>query len=327
MTPKLFGQKPKAHSKFIVIPVPWEGTVSYKTGTSLGPQALIDASEQIDLWDVEFGSLEHLGIQLVPPDPCVLEWNQMAMEARKDLSKDSTQTINQLSGKINEYVLQKYKQHALKDNVVVFLGGEHSIALNGFQGSSQKTDGDYSILQIDAHFDLRQVYQGYVYSHACVFHNVLKSPFAPKTLVQVGIRDFCRQEQLFAESLKKQVFVFYDRYLKGSLHRGQSWDALCQEILKPLHHNVHISLDIDGLSPELCPGTGTPVPGGMDFNQLVSLLKHIALNKKIVGMDLVEVGVSPHDREYNGNVAMRVLYKMLGFAALSQKWIKPQALF
>ena len=320
----LFGLKPQKHPKFIVIPIPWEGTVSYRQGTSLGPQTILEASQQIDLWDVEFGSLEKLGIHYHHQTSAVLQWNQKALDLRKNPQTNSLEAINILSEKVNEWVLQQCQMQSKPDNIIVLLGGEHSIALNGFQATSQKTKGNYSLLHIDAHFDLRKAYQGYTHSHASVFYNLLKSDFAPKTLVQVGIRDFCREEQIFAEHLKDQVFVFYDRFLKNRLHKGDFWEPLCHEIISPLVENVHISLDIDGLSPLLCPGTGTPVPGGLNFDQLVTLLKCLSSCKKIVGMDLVEVGTSTNNPQWDGNMGMRVLYKMLGFVALSQKWIKPQ---
>ena len=318
----LFGLKERPNPRFMIIPVPWEGTVSYNTGTSFGPQSLFEASSQIDLWDVEFGPLEPLGIHLHTNDPDVLKWNQEAIQARKIDVKDRIQKINDLSKKINLWIFNKYNQVFSKDNMVVLLGGEHSIALSGFQAVAQKLKGDYGVLQIDAHMDMRQAFEGYTYSHASVFYNLLTSNFAPKSLVQVGVRDFCQEEHSFAQSLKGQVFTFYDRYLKCCLHEGKTWNDLCQEIITPLPQNVYVSLDIDGLSPLLCPDTGTPVPGGLDFDQLVTLLKHLASSRRIIGMDLVEVGGDTNDRQWNGNVAMRILYKMLGFAAISQKWIK-----
>ena len=318
----LFGLKQKQNSRFVILPIPWEGTVSYNTGTSSGPQSLFEASNQIDLWDVEFGSLEHLGIYLESNNSDLIKWNREALQAKDIDTKKSIQKINDLSEKVNSWIFNKYNHVSSKDNVVVLLGGEHSIALSGFQAVAQKIKGDYGVLQIDAHMDLRQAFEGYTYSHASVFYNLLKSKFAPKSLVQVGIRDFCQEEQSFAQSLRGKIFTFYDRYLKSCLHEGKTWNDLCQEIVSCLPQNVYISLDIDGLSPLLCPDTGTPVPGGLDFDQLVTLLKHIASSRKIVGMDLVEVGGDVNDKQWNGNVAMRVLYKMLGFAAISQKWIK-----
>ena len=326
MQHSLFGLKEKANPRFIVIPVPWEGTVSYKTGTSLGPQAIVEASGQIDLWDVEFGSLEYLGIHLEQSYSNVLQFNQKAIQARDLTTENRIQKINTLSQKINEWVLYKYNQLSSKNNMIVLLGGEHSIALSSFQAIAQKTKKNYGILQIDAHKDLRKAYQGYTYSHASVFYNLLMSNFAPQALVQVGIRDFSQEEQLFAERFKDKVFVFYDRHLKYSLHTGRTWQSLCQDIVALLPQNVYISLDIDGLSPLLCPGTGTPVPGGLDFDQLITLFKCLASCKTIVGMDLVEVGRDLNDQQWNGNAAMRILYKMLGFAAISQGWIKPRHL-
>ena len=318
----LFGLKEKQNPRFIIIPACWEGTVSYNIGTSFGPQSLFEASHQIDLWDVEFGSLESLGIHFESSDPDVFKWNQEALQARDFDTKKRIQKINDLSEKINSWIFSKYGQVSSNDNIIVFLGGEHSIALSGFQAIAQKVKGDYGVLQIDAHMDLRRAFEGYKYSHASVFYNLLTSKFAPKKLVQVGIRDFCQEEQSFAQSLKGKVFTFYDRYLKCCSHEGRTWNDLCREIITPLPQNVYISLDIDGLSPLLCPDTGTPVPGGLDFDQMATLLKHIASSRRIIGMDIVEVGSDVNNKQWNGNMAMRILYKMLGFAAISQKWIK-----
>ena len=318
----LFGLEEKREPRFIIIPVCWEGTVSYNAGTSSGPQSLFEASSQIDLWDVEFGSLENLGISFESSDPNILQLNQEALQIKDIDKKESVQKINDLSEKVNSWVFNRYNHVSSKNNVIVLLGGEHSIALGGFQAVSQKLKGDYGVLQIDAHMDLRESFEGYNHSHASVFYNLLTSHFAPKKLVQVGIRDFCKEEQGFAKKFKDKISIFYDRYLKCGLHEGKTWNELCQEIITDLPENVYISLDIDGLSPLLCPDTGTPVPGGLDFDQFVTLLKHIAASKKIVGMDLVEVGGDVNHKQWNGNAAMRILYKMLGFAAISQKWIE-----
>ncbi len=318
----LFSLKERPNPRVIVIPVPWEGTVSYQTGTSLGPQALIEASPQIDLLDVEFGSLKSLGIHCQAIHPQLLEWNKQALAIKTSSQENRIQKINTLSEKINKWILNQCQKYSSQDVLIVLLGGEHSIALSGFQTVAQKTNNDYGVLQIDAHKDLRKAYQGYVYSHASVFYNLLTSHFAPQKLVQVGIRDFCEEEKIFAQQLKGQIMIFYDRYLKCALHEGKTWQSLCQKIVDALPYNVYISLDIDGLSPWLCPDTGTPVPGGLDFDQLITLLKQVASCKKIIGMDLVEIGASVNDRQWNGNVAMRILYKMLGFAAVSQKWIQ-----
>ena len=152
----LFGLKEKQNPRFIIIPVCWEGTVSYNTGTSCGPESLFKASSQIDLWDVEFGSLESLGIHLEPNDPDIIKWNQEALQLKNIDIKKRIQKINDLSEKMNSWVFNKYNQVSSKDNMVVLVGGEHSIALGGFQAVSQKINGDYGILQIDAHMDLRR---------------------------------------------------------------------------------------------------------------------------------------------------------------------------
>ena len=290
--------------KFIIIPVSWEGTVSYGKGTAKGPEAVRAASSQIDLVDYDFGSLENVGINYVNDEATV---KQLTEAAKKD-----AKSINEISIKLDNWVFETCKNFKA---FVMLLGGEHSISLGGFKNTHRKFN-DYSVLQLDAHMDMRKEYQGYVRSHASVFYNLMTSDFKPRSLVQVGIRDFCKEELEFQKA-RPTVHTFFDREVKEKLHRGISWYDMCNKFVEKLEANVHISLDIDVLEPQFCTGTGTPVPGGLSFDELVTLLKVVSKERKIVGADLVEIAPLKNDNNLNANIGMRLLYKLIGFASQS----------
>jgi agmatinase len=172
---------------------------------------------------------------------------------------------------------------------------------------------DFGILQIDAHMDLRDAYEGFDYSHASIMFNALKIPQISK-LVQVGIRDYCETEAQLAADSQGRVEVFYDRELATAQFQGQIWQKSCEKIIKALPDKVYISFDIDGLDPKLCPGTGTPVPGGMEFEQAMYLIEQVAASgRKIIGFDLCEVAPRKKD-DWDANVGARVLYRMANLA-------------
>jgi agmatinase len=183
--------------------------------------------------------------------------------------------------------------------------------LGCIQAFSEHFKGDVGILHFDAHHDFRESYQGFKQSHASIMRNVMSLKTPPKKMVQVGIRDFCEEEMTFGEK-HPSVTVFYDRAIKQAQFDGKSWTSICQKICDELPENVYISFDIDGLDPSLCPSTGTPVPGGLQYEETMYLLEAlVASGRKVVGFDLCEV--TPHPTsEWDANVGARVLYKLCG---------------
>ena len=177
---------------------------------------------------------------------------------------------------------------------------------------------DFGVLHIDAHADLRDAYQGYDFSHASIMHNVMER-IGPAKLVQVGIRDFSIGEFNYSESKKPRIQTHYDRQLKKRLENGETWTAIARGLIAELPQKIYVSFDIDGLDPALCPNTGTPVPGGLSFDQAVSLLAAIAdAGKQIIGFDLNEVAEpTPGAAEWDANVGARMLFKMCGWAAVT----------
>lgn len=179
---------------------------------------------------------------------------------------------------------------------------------------------EYGILQIDAHADLRNAYEGFTYSHASIMFNALKLPQVKK-LVQVGIRDLCQGEAELVDQSNGRITTFYDYKIKNKLYEGNSWQKQCKKIIAQLPQKVYISFDIDGLDPKLCPATGTPVPGGFEFEEAVYLIKTLVQSgREIIGFDLCEV--APGDSEWNGNVGARLLYKLCNWMAVSQGRLK-----
>lgn len=314
-------------SEIIIIPVPWEVTVSYGAGASDGPEAILDASFQVDLHHQEFPELWKLGMYLdlndqtskwaadsvkykglAQPIISALESGEV-IESHPTLQSDLDK-INKVCRELNEEVKERVLYWTKKGKKVALLGGDHSTPLGYYQALATQND-DFGILHLDAHMDLRIAYEGFAYSHASIMYNALQIPQISK-IVQVGIRDFCEQEVEVA--LKDRVLVHTDMDLKAETFSGITWEQQCDAIIASLPQKVTISFDIDGMYPWYCPNTGTPVPGGFSFEQAAYLLSKLAeSDKEIIGFDLVEV--APGDDDWDGNVGARMLFHMCGVLA------------
>lgn len=322
-------------SKLILIPVPWEVTASYGGGSALGPEAILKASPQIDLYDFEFKTAYEQGIHMLEVSSQIKQQNadgrQQAKRIFEYIEKNGPELsdellkaqdlINQQSVEIQKQLKNQCLSYLKKGKIPCVVGGDHSVPLGAIEAYSEHYEGDYGILHIDAHADLRVQYQGFKQSHASIMDNVLKLPKPPKRLVQVGIRDFCEEEYEAIQS-HSSISCFFDRENKKLTYRGLSWNYLCEKIVNELPQNVYISFDIDGLTPNLCPHTGTPVPGGVNFEEVVHLLSVLNNSgKNIIGFDLCEVAPDPTDseNEWDGNVGARVLYQLCGWTLSSQK--------
>ncbi|RME15676.1 MAG: agmatinase [Bdellovibrio sp.] len=300
-------------------PIPWDVTASYGKGTALGPEHILKASPQLDLYDYDFGSVYQKGIYWHPISKEIQRKNQelnvisqklmASWENEEDLPSEELKRVNEGSQWLNEKIFSWTKLALEQSKKVGFVGGEHSSIYGGLKALVEAYEGDFGILHIDAHADLRKAYQGFEHSHASIMRNVLELPLRGP-LVSVGVRDFCEEEEFYIQSHSHKVQVFFDRFLKQGLFEGRSWQSLCEEVVSCLPQQVYISFDIDGLSPENAPGTGTPVPGGLSFDMAIHLLVTLARSgRRVIGFDLCEVAPSPHT-EWNGNVGARILYKL-----------------
>ncbi len=312
-------------SKIILVPVPWEATASYKGGTADGPKAILDASQQIDLYDYINPDGWQAGIAMADiPANIYFKSKQVKEKTDKYYAKYSTREVNkELQKEINtdchelkNYVFETTKKLLSNNKIVGVVGGEHSVMLGYLEALGEKYK-NIGILQIDAHPDLREAYQGIEYSHASTFYNALKIKNIKK-LVQIGIRDISSVEAKIIKNDKNKISAFTDYEIRHGIYSGSNWGKKCDEIVKNLPKDVYISLDIDGLLPNLCPNTGTPVPGGFAIDELVYLFeKIIAKGKKIIGFDLCEV--APGKNQWDGNVGARVLYILCLLTLKSQK--------
>lgn len=317
----------RSSAKLIVFGVPWEVTVSYGAGTANGPQQILDASPQLDLYDFDNPEGWQQGIFMEPIASDLLEKNRYyrqqaariidRLEEGRGLSEDPDLTpvlteINQACQQMNQWLYQQCTQALAEGKRVAVIGGDHSSPLGYFQALADR-HGEFGILHIDAHADLRDAYEGFEFSHASIMFNALKLPQISR-LVQVGLRDICHDEVRLIEGSGGRVVAFYDQAIQQSLYEGQSWVEICRSMIQSLPQRVHISFDVDGLDPKLCPNTGTPVAGGLELQQVFCLFRELVKSgRQIIGFDLCEVG----DAEWDGNVGARIVYKLANLMDLS----------
>ncbi len=224
------------------------------------------------------------------------------------------QEINDACEKFHSRIEATASKLLDEKKLVGLVGGDHSTPLGLMRALAKKHD--FGILQIDAHCDLREDYEGFTYSHASIMWNALKIEQV-KHLTQVGIRDYSVGEKDIISSSKGRVQTFFDADLKKRQYEGETWSKTVQNIVATLPEKVYISFDIDGLDPALCPHTGTPVPGGLQFQEAVYLIRAVAESgKTIIGFDINEVTPS-NDSEWDANVGMRVLWNLAMWAAKS----------
>jgi len=310
----------------IIIPVPWEVTVSFGGGTSRGPENILESSTQVDLFQPEITDAWKLGIAMLPIEPIIMDTGNELRAAGSEYIRhselDNEEVLEEMKGvpemieegslEMIEYVKRNALQYLKENKLVGLLGGDHSTPL-GLMHALSEIHNEYGILQIDAHADLREAYEGFTYSHASIMFNALKTENISK-LVQVGIRDLGLSENQLIENSKGRISCFKDSAIKERLLNGEKWKVLCSEIIDQLPEKVYVSFDIDGLDPKLCPNTGTPVPGGLEFEMATSLIRDLAKSgKKIIGFDLCEVGSEPWD----GNVGARILYSLCNWMGVS----------
>ena len=310
-------------AKLVILPVPWEVTVSCIAGTARAPEHIFKASLQVDLFDPEFKDAWKQGYFMRAIDRKVLmKSDYLRKEAELYINyisegenvqdnKFMCKTLKEVNaGSIfmNEWVFQQTKELLDAGKLVGLLGGDHSTPF-GFLKAIAEKHGDFGILQIDAHCDLRKSYENFNYSNASIMYNSLEEIPQLQKLVQIGIRDYCEEEWDYIEKSKQRVITYFDKDIKERLYEGETWQNLVLEMIEHLPQKVYISFDIDGLDPKLCPHTDTPVQGGFETEQIFYLLKKLLNSgRQIVGFDLNEVGLSSN--EWDENVGARCLFKL-----------------
>jgi agmatinase len=327
-----------ADAKIHLLPIPWEVTTSYGRGASFGPAAILRASRQVDLFDFETADAWKVGYFMHPISSDWMKKNRLLKEKAQErlefieageesessgLMRDE---INRASTELNAWVASEAERCLNDGKIVGVIGGDHSTPFGLIEALGRKLQGDFGILHFDAHADLRDSYQGYENSHASIMHNVIEK-LKPRVLVQVGVRDFCREEYEYSEAHRSlsgeigsgRIVTHYDRAMKKRLLAGEAFDSIVKSVLADLPKNVYVSFDIDGLDPALCPSTGTPVPGGLSFDQATAMIAALAdSGRRIVGFDLNEVSEPAlGESEWDANVGARLLFKLCGWTAVT----------
>ncbi len=324
----------EADAALVLLPVPWEATTSYGGGTSKGPGAILGASGQIDLFDVDVLKPYEPGLFMRPEAAAVRAWNKTAKAAAQKVIRAGPRakgltaalgTANSLGAKLNDWVYRESRALMKAGKIVGVVGGDHSVPYGAFKAAAESY-GEFGLLHFDAHSDTRAAYEGLVWSHASIMFNALTTIPRITRLVQVGIRDACEAEHDFLAGLGARAKVFWDADLAARRFDGRPWSRTAAEIVAALPDKVWVSFDIDGLDPKLCPHTGTPVPGGLELAEVNHILRLVAgSGRTILGFDLVEVAPAPGGGdEWDANVGMRLLYKLAAWTFASRGLRKPR---
>ena len=314
----------------VLISAPWDVTVSYGAGTACGPDAIIEASTQLDFYEPLAPDFWRRGIATADVDYTLQEQSQR-------LRSDAERVIDHLEGggtleedgvvrrlrRVNEGCramnanIEAQAAHWLeRGRIVGLVGGDHSTPY-GLLRALGRRHASFGILHVDAHRDLRRAYEGFEYSHASIMYNVLRDVPQVNRLVQVAVRDFSAGEAALAAS-DERIVSFEDLELAGGRFRGETWEAQCRRIVGTLPDDVYVSFDIDGLSFDNCPHTGTPVCGGLSFNEAVWLLRTLVdSGRRIIGFDVVEVCPAPGER-LDAITGARILWKLCSLTLKSQ---------
>lgn len=270
--PEKYGELTSA--KVVLIPVPYDGTSTWQKGADKGPEAFLEASENMELFDIETNSEVYKeGVFLAAP---VTE--NSSPEAMVDAVHSITKTYIQ------------------KNKFVTLFGGEHSISIGSIRAFNESFD-NLTVLHIDAHADLRKEYMGTTCNHACAVYEASKTT----NLVQVGIRSMDKSEMLAMDTEK----VFF-------AHEMAQDDFWMDNAIELLGENVFITFDLDAFDPSILPATGTPEPGGLLWYETLDFLKQVFKERNVVGFDIVEL--CPNDNHPASNfVATKLYYKMLSY--------------
>ncbi|MGN6616755.1 MAG: agmatinase family protein [Ilyomonas sp.] len=310
-------------ARLIILPVPWEVTVSSGAGTSRSMEQLFKASLQVDIFDVNIPDAWKQGYYMPEINKKILmksDYLRKEAELYIDFTTKGNQVsdnkfmckslreINEGSVFMNNWVYEQTSSFINDGKLIGLLGGDHSTPFGYIKALAEK-HGEFGILQIDAHCDLRKAFEHFHYSHASIMYNVMEEIPQVNKLVQLGIRDYCDEEYQYIQNSNGKIVTFFDQDVKERQFEGETWKQLTADIIKALPDKVYLSFDIDGLDPKLCPNTGTPVPGGFEVDQVLYLIKSMLdKGKQLIGFDLVEIGIG--ENCIDANVGARVLWRL-----------------
>ena len=278
-------------SQIIILPVPFELTTSYRKGCENGPIAILEASEQLEYYDVELRRETCQEVKIYT-HPAIAD-TRSCLVSSEEMLRITTATVSEL---------------ITDEKFVITLGGEHSITAGVVKAYLQEHSELFTVIQIDAHGDLRHQYEGSIYNHACVMRRIidLGLPILP-----VGIRSICAEEaQVMGE---QEIPVIWGREIATK----PNW--LEEALAKITTPKVFITIDLDGIDPSLMPGVGTPQPGGLNWYNLTNFLRQVFDNYQVIGCDVMELAPIS-DSVVSQFTAAKLVYKLVGYHAISQGW-------
>lgn len=270
-------------ARFLILPAPYEGTVTYKKGTKDGPAAIIAASQQVELFD------EELGFEPYRAGIATLAALEVTPEGPKQMVERARRTVREL---------------LRKKRMVIFLGGEHSLTTGAVRAYQEKFN-DLSVLQLDAHADLRDTYDNSPYNHACTLRRVRE--ICPA--VQVGIRNLSAEENKFIS--QKGIQLYYAK----DIWNTNDW---IDEAIGKLPRNVYVTIDLDVFDPSCMPAVGTAEPGGLSWYQVLEVLRKTVEEKNVVGFDVMELSPIP-EMVAPDFLAAKLVYKMIGYLMAKER--------
>ena len=312
---------------WVLVPVPWAVTASYRSGAERAPAAVLEASAQVDTALFDIIAPWEAGVHMLPVPEQVLQRHatlrpkveaylcKLALGSSSADHKALCEAVNVQTEGLCTWVREQVEAILAARKCPALLGGEHSVT----QGAVQALLRHYpslGVLQIDAHMDLRPAYTGFRHSHASVMYNLLENDGLER-LIQVGIREFSAHERTYAEQKGSKICTFYADALHDARSEGHSWKDLMDEIIATLPDQLYISLDMDALEPVYCPRVGTPAAGGLSFADLVYFVRRLASRKQIIGFDLVET--VPDEASVGQTVAAQLLYRLFAYATHSER--------
>ncbi len=309
-------------AELVLVSAPWDVTVSYGAGAVYAPDAIIEASTQLDFYDpmapdawrrgiatadVDY-SLQELSLRLRDEAAKVIEHLENGGSPADDRTARRIRRVNEGCARMNDNIRGQAAHWLAAGRRVGLVGGDHSTPYGLIRALGDRHEG-FGVLHLDAHCDLRAAYEGFEFSHASVMFNVLRDVPQVARLVQVGVRDYSAAEAALAAA-SERVALFDDRELSLGRFEGRTWAEQCRRIVERLPREVYVSFDIDALSVECCPHTGTPVPGGLSFGEAIYLVECVVRSgRRIIGFDVVEA-VPRQGEPLDASVAARVLYKL-----------------
>ncbi len=283
---------PYQEARVVILPIPYEATTTYRKGCEKGPDAVLIASQQLEAYDEELRHQACLEVGIYTHEP-IADTRSNPHITAEEMLEITTATVSKL---------------LTEGKYVIAIGGEHAITTGVVKAYLNYLSEPFTVVQIDAHGDMRYEYEGSLHNHACIMRRVIEMglPTLP-----VGIRSICQEEAQLIQD--KAIPVIWDRDISNDPHWIEK--AISQITTK----KVFLTIDVDGLDPSLIPGVGTPEPGGLTWNTTLRFLRRLYQTHEVVGCDVMELAPI-NDSVVSEFTTAKLIYKLIGYQSVTQKW-------